>query len=101
MEGGMGKTKCISILPMGKCREHAKWLVEKNSTTFSRSFARHLGEEYMYQIFIFARQMEVLVVTQGFRRQKGKEKKEILELFERDSVRSFSSIFSCERRNAF
>lgn len=25
----MGKTKCISILPMGKCREPAKWLVEK------------------------------------------------------------------------
>ena len=59
----VGNTKCSSILPVGECREHARCLVKKTITAASLSLARCLGEKWMYLIFIFARQMEVLVVT--------------------------------------
>lgn len=55
----------------------------------------------MYQIFIFARQIEVLGVTQGFRRQKGKEKKEILEFFERLSRAFLFYIFRVKEEILF
>ena len=56
----------------------------------------------MYQIFSFARQMEVLVVTPGFTRGKREEEKEnSTELFERDFGGSSLSIFSWEIENVF
>lgn len=56
----------------------------------------------MYQIFSFARQMEVLVVAPGFTRGKRQVKKEnSTELFERACVGSFLSAVLCEMKMFF
>lgn len=68
----MGKTECPPILPVAECRETATGLVKKMSTAFS-GFAKHVGKEQSYQIFSFARQMEVLVVTHSSQDEEIKE----------------------------
>lgn len=70
----------------------------KESTALSLSFDKYLGEECMYQIFIFARQMEVLGVKHVFTKWRQQEEKEnSIELFERDLVGFFPPTFSWKR----
>ena len=67
-EQGSGKYKILFHPACGRMQRARKMPCEKTITAASLSLARCLGEEWMYLIFIFERQMEALVVTHRFTR---------------------------------